>query len=383
MQTVKNLLLAIVLWTCSNYAISQVAQLSAAEIEKRNAAAAFAISREVGVFTLLGECGQLMNSSNLSMQMVPSGWFDRNKLELEAAYVWLDQYLSYLKGVNPIAFNQASTALVGAAGYSALQNARVFFSRKIPDFSSCEKAARTYTIPQLDFKSMALNPGYEQFLEFPQTLIRIRSEPNFSVPSHLKFGLDSQNQKLAGIGNIASLDAAEAAKERGDGPGRVAAFKNMAQRGDGQAAHQIGVIYLNGNQVDKNYVEAYRWFYAAWALSEMEGLNALGVMHRDGLWVPVNTTLAQSAFYLAKAAARNQAAFDRALNNIDQLAGRISSDVKTQIACTTLTDLDNSLREPINMMPAVAPGKSIESPQRRLGSVVKDFSASFQLLDCQ
>ena len=93
MQTVKNLLLAIVLWTCSNYAISQVAQLSAAEIEKRNAAAAFAISREVGLFTLLGECGQLMNSSNLSMQMVASGWFDRNKLELEAAYVWLDQYL--------------------------------------------------------------------------------------------------------------------------------------------------------------------------------------------------------------------------------------------------------------------------------------------------
>ena len=184
-------------------------------------------------------------------------------------------YLSYLKGVNPIAFNQASTALVGAAGNSALQNARVFFSRKVADLSSCEKAARTYTIPQLDFKSMALNPGYEQFLEFPQTLIRIRSEPNFSVPSHLKFGLDSQNQKLAGIGNIASLDAAEAAKERGDGPGRVAAFKNMAQRGDSQAAHQIGVIYLNGNQVDKNYVEAYRWFYAAWALCIETGCGCL------------------------------------------------------------------------------------------------------------
>lgn len=236
----------------------------------------FVVPVLASVWSALGahnaEIGCARSSARAAMHKAsPRGhWSGMLKNEFRRA-----DYLSYLKGVNPIAFNQASTALVGAAGNSALQNARVFFSRKVADLSSCEKAARTYTIPQLDFKSMALNPGYEQFLEFPQTLIRIRSEPNFSVPSHLKFGLDSQNQKLAGIGNIASLDAAEAAKERGDGPGRVAAFKNMAQRGDSQAAHQIGVIYLNGNQVDKNYVEAYRWFYAAWALCIETGCGCL------------------------------------------------------------------------------------------------------------
>ena len=65
------------------------------------------------------------------------------------------------------------------------------------------------------------------FAEFPQTLAKIRAEPNFSVPSHLKLGLTSanQNKTVSGIGNIASLNAAEAAKERGDGPGRIAVYK--------------------------------------------------------------------------------------------------------------------------------------------------------------
>ena len=129
---------------------------------------------------------------------------------------------------------------------------------------------------------MALNPGYEQFAEFPATLARIRAEPGFAVPPHLKFGMEKRGQFLSGVGNLASLDAAEAARERGDGPARIAIFKGLAERGDGNAATQVGIIYLTGQQVAKDDGSAYRWFYAAWSQSNMDGLNALGVMNRDG-----------------------------------------------------------------------------------------------------
>ncbi len=344
---------------------------------------AFALGREGSLYTLLGECSHLMSLSNLTVETIAKGWFDRNKPELEAAYVWLDQYMLYLKTNDPAAFQLASTELASVQGNSILQNARIFFGRQVPNLASCERAAKTYSISQTDFKNMALNPGYEQFAEFPETLARIRAAPNFAVPQHLRFGFDSANQKLVGVGNMASLDAAEAARERGDGTGRVAVFKGLAERGDGMAAQQIGLMYLNGQQVGKNTVEAYRWFYAAWSLSEMEGLNSLGVMNRDGLGVPVNLLLAQSAFYLAKAGARSQPAFDRALNNSDRLASRISPEAKTQIACMSLSAIDAELKRPIQSLQPVVKPRDIASPERRLGVVVKDLSAVYQAESCR
>jgi hypothetical protein len=383
MQMMLKKAATIVLLLGSSLAQSQVAQPSATEIEKRNAAVSFVLVREGSLYTLLGECSHLMALSNLTVEAIAKGWFDRNKPELEAAYVWLDQYMLYLKTNDPAKFQLASTELASVQGNSILQNARVFFGRQVPNLVSCERAAKTYSISQTDFKNMALNPGYEQFAEFPETLARIRAVPNFSVPQHLKFGFDSAKQNLVGVGNIASLDAAEAARERGDGPGRVAVFKGLAERGDGMAAQQIGLMYLNGQQVQKNAVEAYRWFYAAWSLSEMEGLNALGVMNRDGLGVPVNLLLAQSAFYLAKAGARSQPAFDRALNNSDRLADQISPEAKTQMSCTSLTSIDAELKRPIQSLQPFVKPRGITSPERRLGAIVKDLAAIYQAGACR
>lgn len=374
---------AAVLLLVSISALGQVEQLSSSEIEKRNAAASFASVREASLFLLLGECSHLMANSIANMDVIARGWFDRNKPEMEAAYVWLDRYLSYLKTANPEAYKQASTELARATGNGALQNARIFFARKQPDLASCERAANTYSVPQIDLKNIALNPGYEQFAEFPATLARIRAEPDFSIPPHLKFGMDKVSQNIVGLGNLASLDAAEAAKERGDGLGRIAVFKSMAERGDGNAAQQIGLIYLNGQQVEKNLIAAYRWFYAAWSLSEMEGLNALGVMTRDGLSVPVNLPLAEATFYLAKAAARSREAFDRALSNLDRLEGRISSEEKSRIACMSLSALDNALRTPIVGLAPLVTGKPISNPDRRLGVIVKDLAEAYKTATCQ
>lgn len=368
---------------CAFSAQSQVAQLSSAEIEKRNAAAAFVSVQEASLFLLLGECSQLMVSSSTPMGEVARGWFDRNKSELEVTYAWLDRYFSHLKTANPEAHQKASMELTRVTGNGVLGTARVFFARKQPDRASCEKAAKTYSVPQLDLKSMALNPGYERLAEFPATLARIRAESDFSVPPHLKFGMDKVAQSIVGVGNLASLDAAEAAKERGDGHGRIAIFKSLAERGDGQAAQQIGIIYLNGQQVEKNPVDAYRWFYAAWSLSEMEGLNAMGVMIRDGLGVQVNLPLAVAAFYLSKAGARSREAFDRALNNLDKLQKRISSEEKSQLTCISLRSLDDALRAPIVSYEPLVKGKSISNSERQLGAIVKDLADVYKTAGCQ
>ena len=254
----RNQFIAVVLLVCSNFAHSQVAQLTVTEIEKRNAAVAFAIVREANLYMLMGECSHLMSRSPPTIETIAKGWFDRNKPELEAAYTWLDQYLVHLKTNDPAAFQRASIEIASVQGDSLLQNARIYFGRQVPNLASCEQAAKPYSISETDLKNLALNPGYEQFAEFPETLARIRAVPNFAVPPHLKFGFDSANQRVVGVGNIASLDAAEAAGARGDGMGRVAVFKGMAERGDGAAAQQIGLIYVNGEQVEKNAVEAYR-----------------------------------------------------------------------------------------------------------------------------
>jgi TPR repeat protein len=295
----------------------------------------------------------------------------------------LDRYLSYLKNTNPVAYKQASDDLVRSGSDGLLQNARIFFARKQPDIESCEKAAKAFSVPQVDLRNMALNPGYEHFAEFPATLARIRAESDYFVPEHLKFGMDLAAKNIALFGAVASLEAAEAAKERGDGPGRIAIFKNMAERGDGKAAQQIGLIFLNGQQVDKNPIYAYRWFYAAWSLSDMGGLNALGGMTRDGLGVSVNLPLAGATFYLAKAAARSRATFELALSNLDRLEKRISPEERSQIACMTLGSLDDALRAPIRELAPLVNGKSISNSERRLGVIVKDLADAYKTAACQ
>ena len=138
----RNQFIAVVLLVCSNFAHSQVAQLTVTEIEKRNAAVAFAIVREANLYMLMGECSHLMSRSPPTIETIAKGWFDRNKPELEAAYTWLDQYLVHLKTNDPAAFQRASIEIASVQGDSLLQNARIYFGRQVPNLASCEQAAK-------------------------------------------------------------------------------------------------------------------------------------------------------------------------------------------------------------------------------------------------
>ncbi|HEY8095406.1 MAG TPA: hypothetical protein VIE65_04850, partial [Methylobacter sp.] len=127
---------------------------------------------------------------------------------------------------------------------------------------------------------------------------------------------------------------------------------------------------------------AYRWFYAAWSLSDSEGLNAMGVMLRDGLGVDRNLPLAQASFVLAAATTKNRPAHDRALSNFKRLAPQINAEGATQIACFSLHSMDDELRKPIQQLPLLVPGKPLEGAERKLGSLIPGLAQDFHAGAC-
>jgi hypothetical protein len=365
-------------------AYGNVGQLSASEIEQRNAAASFASSREASLFLLLGECeGPLANTST-PIEGVVRAWSERNRPEMEATYFWLTKYFAHLKTINPALHSEESKHLTQSVGNSVLQIARISFARQLPDSESCRRAALTYSISELDIKNIGANPGYAQFAEFGRTLTRIREDSDFANRPMIKLGMENARQHIGSVGIMASLDAAEAAKERGDGLGRIAAFKSLALRGQSSAAQEIGRMYLNGNMVEKNYVSAYRWFHAAWTLSDAEGLNAMGVMLRDGLGVKANLPLAEAAFYVAVATATSQTTAKRAAENLVQL-NRLakSEETKNHVACMTLKSMDDALRDPVRELEPLVHGRVLPNSDRHLGEIVKYLSDGYRATNCQ
>lgn len=374
----QGFLVAIFFWLAPVH--GQTLKTSDDEVERRNAAAAFANAWQLALVLVQRECKPPITTSEDSIDEIARAWTLRNRPEMEAANTWLERYFSSL---SPDARKRDSLELRRAVGDAALQNARTFFARRLPDAASCKRAINWFSFPQLDLKNIALNPGYEAFAEFPATLAGIRAEPGFFVPKHLKFDFEDIFKSTGGFGYVASLDAAEAARERGDTAGRMAIFQSMAERGDGRAAQTIGIIYLNGLQVEKNDIEAYRWFHAAWVLWEGEGLNAMGVMARDGLGVPVNRTLAGASFHLAKIFSGNQEAFDRASENLEGLQSRMSAEEKAEIACMKLAAFERSLQAPIKDLPPFVKDERSINSKRRVGDLVENLAYVYNVDACR
>lgn len=359
---------------------SQTLSISDVEIEKRNAAAAFAEAWQLTLVLVQRECRSPITDSRGSTIEIAKAWALRNRPEMEAAHTWIERYFSSL---SPDARKRGSQELRRALGDAVLQNARTFFSRKLPDTASCKRAVNWFSVPQLDIKNIPLNPGYEGFAEFPATLARIRAEPGFSVPKYVKLDFEEISKSSDGSGYLASLDAAEAARERGDTAGLIATFQSMAERGDTRAAQTVGLIYLNGQQIEKNDIEAYKWFHAAWVLGDAEGLNALGVMARDGLGVPVNRTLAGASFQLAKIFSKDQETFDRASGNLERLQSRMSIEEKTRVACMKLTDFEGSLRAPIQDVPPAVKDERNISSKWRVGDLMEKSTDVYNVDACR
>lgn len=354
----------------------------AGETEKRNAATSFVMSREMMLVQVYQECSEILKNSSLSMNDVAARWVVRNRQDLDAAAGWLGFYFSALKRDKPELFESESRALLREVANANERMIAVYFKGHVPDESHCIWAAKSYEAP-LDFQSIASNPGYERFGEYPDTLRRIRNEPWHLVREPVEKRFEKSLGAAANQRSIALLAAANAAALRGDEKLRLSIFEKMAARKDGRAAQTVALAHYTGAPgYAQNFLLAFRWFYQAWSLFEPEGLNGMGVMVRDGLGVEKNNELAFAAFSVTKAMARSPDALARATSNVASVASSVSDEARQRVACMTLASLDRAFERQLPADQAVTLKRAFQSPERRLGEMSKDLAPYLAMGHC-
>lgn len=342
-----------------------VGTLAPAEIERRNAAAAFVQTQELTLQMLRSECGTLMPAESARVNAIAKTWFDRNKDDIVSARVWLDQYLAHAKSISAEQYQRESGALLKALSNGIIANTKTHFHRQPPSPEGCANALRAYSAPAFDVQNVGNNTGYAQFAEFGKTLRAVREATDYAVPPQI----NTQFQENVAFQPFASLEAANAARERGDQMMMRTLYTRLAEHGEGTAAHAMGLSYLTADPASRDYALAYRWFAAAWSLGNLEGLNALGVLLRDGVGLPANTRLAYGAFLLAQQGARDQTAFDRSQRNAQGMLAKVSDADRTALACMTINAFDAALQTPASAQPLV-PSTPLNQGQRTLGQIV-------------
>lgn len=78
-------------------------------------------------------------------------------------------------------------------------------------------------------------------------------------------------------------------------------FKKAAEKHDAKAQNNLGVMYLNGDGVPQNYVEAIKWFTKAAGQGHDNAQYNLGIVHEQGKGVPENLMEAYVWYSLAAA----------------------------------------------------------------------------------
>lgn len=353
-----------------------VGTLAPAEIERRNAAATYMQTQELTLQMLRVECGTLMPADAARVESVARAWFDRNKDDIVSARVWLDRYLSHAKSISTEQYQRESSALLVSLSNGIIGNAKSHFHRQPPAAEGCANALRSYAAPDLDVRTAGSPKGDTQFGEFSNTLRALRKDSDYAVPPTV----NTQYQESLAFQPFASMEAASAARERGDVAMMRAIYTRMAEHGEITAAHAMGLSYLTAEPTSRDYVLAYRWFAAAWSMGNLDGLNALGVLLSDGVGVPPNARLAYGAFLLAQQGARDRAAFDRSQRNAESLQPSISDTDRTALACMTINTFDAALQTPDTTQPLVTSTPIVQG-QRKLGQVVPALG-SISLTTC-
>jgi TPR repeat protein len=83
---------------------------------------------------------------------------------------------------------------------------------------------------------------------------------------------------------------ADAAKRHraGDTTAATAFWTPLAQKGDTNAAFNLGTIYQHGDGVTKNPAEALKWYRIAAEKGDRESQSRLGAMYLNGEGTPIN-----------------------------------------------------------------------------------------------
>ena len=81
---------------------------------------------------------------------------------------------------------------------------------------------------------------------------------------------------------LAGFEDGVAAAKRGDYAAAHREFRPLAEAGDPQAQHNLGVMYYNGRGVERNFTEAAKWFRRAAERGIAEAQSSLGYMYQKG-----------------------------------------------------------------------------------------------------
>ncbi len=88
-------------------------------------------------------------------------------------------------------------------------------------------------------------------------------------------------------------------------------LKAAADRGHPDAVYQLGMAYLYGRGTIQNYKYAHQRFEQAAKLNNHEAQYLLGIMHRDGMGMPVSRDLAYAWLNIAASNGNEVAALER------------------------------------------------------------------------
>jgi hypothetical protein len=307
------------------FAPATVAQ-DAATIERREAAVGF-------IYTQAMALGVLRR-------------WERNRDSLDASAWVVSQAVARYRAEGAAQQAQArERAMLQAFAGAMLPMLRAHFARQLPTAEACAKALAPYRRPEIDLHNAGqlASPMQGTLQEFARTLDEVRRDPAYRAPDEKFRTFDAQ----VSVMSVALLthDAIDAAQARSDGATVIRGYERLAASGDPTAAQSLGLAHLDGRWVAKAPAKAAGWFYNAWALGEPEGLNALGVVWRDGLVGAPEPALALVAFAAASQSPRASAqAHQRAVTNLERLFTKATPPIVEDAACLRLSTLHEKAR---------------------------------------
>ncbi len=120
-------------------------------------------------------------------------------------------------------------------------------------------------------------------------------------------------------------------------------LKAAADRGHPEAIYQLGMAYLYGRGTIQNYKYALQRFEQAARLNNTEAQYLLGIMHRDGMGVPVNKPLAYAWLNVAASNGNEVAALERERMAVLMSAAEISRAQEMSLDTLSVITADEPL----------------------------------------
>ena len=346
-------------------------QTDESEVERREAAAALLHPQAMALGVLRRECRSLLPGDD-GPDAVAQAWWQRNRDSLEAS-LWVIAEASRRYRAKASAEQAAARErqMLKVFGDTMLTGLRASFAQQLPSAAACNEALAGFRRKELDVANLGSTPGYRQFGEFALTLGRVLADPGYRPPEDKLRNFEAQVSVFSTA--LLTHDAIDAAQARGDAATVARGYEMLVARGDAKAAMSLGVLHLNGRLAPRNAPLAASWLYNAWAMGDAEGINAMGVLWRDGALGAPDKKLALAAFAMAQQmpVAGSRQAQQRAAANLSRLAAQLDASVLAEVACLRWSTVDDAARA----LAGAAPGLSLAAPPRLPVGTLRDGAA--------